>query len=65
MTAYEFPDLSTVATADEARGVVIAWQHAFADRVMSWGEVAEETSQLGALAERFDLVDEFRENGVI
>ena len=48
----------------EVRERAIEWQRDFADRVMSWGEVAEETAELERLGRRYGLLTEFRENGI-
>lgn len=48
----------------EARERAIEWQCEFADRVMSWGEVAEETAEFERLGRRYGLLTEFRENGI-
>ena len=52
-------------TADEARDVAIEWQHWVSEQNLSYGELAEWQSFFEELAERFDLTEEFTENGVI
>lgn len=51
--------------ADEARAYAIEWQSWQADQSMTWGEVAEWAAVFTDLADRFDLRDEFTENGII
>lgn len=61
-------DIETVkqaATADEARQHAIEWQNWQADQSMTWGELSEWQAVFIDLAERFDLQDEFTENGII
>ena len=49
----------------EIRDKAIQWQYDFADRVISWGELAEETAEFERLGRRYGLLTEFRENGII
>ena len=48
----------------EVRERAIEWQNTLADRVMSWGEVAEEQAEFERLGRRYGLLTEFRENGI-
>ena len=48
----------------EVRDEAIQWQADFGDRVMTWGEVAEETGRFERLGRRYGLLTEFRENGI-
>jgi hypothetical protein len=57
--------IDEVESAGEARDIAIAWQHSMSEQSMSWGEVAEYQDYFETLANKFDLVDEFRENGII
>ena len=52
-------------TADEARQYAIEWQNWQADQSMTWGELADWQFIFIDLAERFDLQEEFIENGII
>lgn len=58
-------DVLLVETQEQARDLAIEWQNWFGERSMSWGEVAEWSSAFETLGEKFDLTDEFRENGII
>lgn len=52
----------------KARAVELAqeWQQSFLDgKPHYWSEVAEMQGKLARLAERYGLVREFRENGII
>ena len=52
-------------SADEARQYAIDWQNWQSEQSMSYGELAEWQSVFSALAQKFELVDEFTENGII
>lgn len=58
-------DLATIETREQARDYAINWQHWFSERDSYMSEVADWGSAFEALAEKFDLTDEFRENGII
>ena len=55
----------TPTTQDEARQYAIDWQKWASEQSLSYGEVAEYHGVFLALAEKFDLVEEFKENGII
>jgi hypothetical protein len=57
--------LSTIKTPDEARQAAIDWQVWAADQSLSYGELAEWQAYFRTLARKFDLRDEFEENGII
>lgn len=48
----------------ETRDRAIQWQYEFAERTISWGELAEETAEWERLGRRYGLLTEFRENGI-
>lgn len=48
----------------EVRERAIQWQYEFAERTISWGELAEETAEFERLGRRYGLLTEFRENGI-
>ena len=54
-----------ITTQDEARQYAIDWQRGLDDRRISYGELVNEQAYLVELAERFDLVEEFKENAII
>lgn len=54
-----------ITTADEARQYAIDWQNWSSEQSLSYGELAEWQTIFTELAFRFDLRDEFRENGII
>ena len=58
MTAYQ-------KGKERARERAKEWQYAAADRRDSYGELVEAADRFRRLAERFGLIREFRENGII
>lgn len=54
-----------VKSADEARQLAMRWQSKLPDTTMSWGEVAEWGLYFTELGERFNLMEEFKENGIL
>jgi hypothetical protein len=54
-----------ITTQEEARQFAIDWQNWQAEQSMSYGELAEWQAVFVELAEKFDLVEEFKENGII
>lgn len=64
---YTTPDLEEVQidTADEATDFAIEWQGRMADESCSWLEVLEWGAFFERLARYFDLMEEFKENGII
>lgn len=55
----------TPTTQEEARQYAIEWQHWQSRRSLSYGEMAAWQDHLESIAIQFDLVDEFKENGII
>lgn len=60
MKITEFPEDKSAA-----REAAFTWQHEFDETTMSWGELADWQAWFTELGERFDLTDEFTENGII
>lgn len=54
-----------ITTQEEARDYAIEWQNWQSEQSLSYGEVAEWAGIFRALAEKFDLIEEFEENGII
>jgi hypothetical protein len=52
-------------TAEEARSLAIEYQSWASNRAMSYGELNEWTGYFTALAKKFHLTEEFKENGII
>lgn len=57
----------TITTAEEAREYAIEWQSLASedDYQLSYSELAEWQTIFEELATKFDLVEEFKENGII
>lgn len=66
---FDTPDMpkpSQVPTADEARNIAIDWQSWLQDAPdLSYGELSAWQNYFEYLAQKFNLTDEFRENGII
>jgi hypothetical protein len=58
-------DEQNPTTKDEARQYAIDWQNWASEQSLSYGELAEWQHIFAELAEKFDLVEEFKENGII
>jgi hypothetical protein len=55
----------TPQTKDEARQYAIDWQNWASAQNLSYSELAEWGAIFTELAERFDLVEEFKHNAII
>lgn len=54
-----------IKTKEEARQYTIEWQNWASKTPMSYGELAEWQLYFTDLVDRFDLKEEFEENGII
>jgi len=54
-----------IKTKSEAIYFAVRWQNWMSDESLSFGELLEWQTVLEDLANRFDLVEEFTENGII
>lgn len=62
----ELPNIAEVTTAEQAREIAIDWQHNTASEPpMFYSELAEYGAYFQELADQFELVEEFKENGII
>jgi len=57
--------MENITTKGEAIEYAIEKQQEMSEKALSWGEVAEKQAELTTLAEKFDLLEEFKENGII
>lgn len=55
----------TPKTQDEARQYAIDWQKWVAEQSLSYGELAYWQGVFLALGEKFDLLEEYRDNGIL
>lgn len=58
-------DIKAIATAEDAESYAIEWQKWSSEQNLSYGELAEWQDVLRELAQRFNLVEVFEENGII
>jgi len=56
---------TTPTTPEQARQYAIDWQNWQSEQCLSYMELLEWQSIFQALGEKFDLLEEFRENGII
>ena len=61
----EFKTITAIKTADEARQIAIDWQSWASDKSLTYGDLADYQVYFKLLADKFDLAEEFRENGII
>lgn len=57
--------ITAVKSADEARQLAIDWQAWASEQSLSYSELSEWQGFFETLAKKFDLTDEFKENGII
>lgn len=57
--------ISKVTSKSEARSIAVAYQNWSSGHSMSWGEIQKHTLYFEALAKKFGLKREFKENGII
>lgn len=59
------PRISSVKSEDQARNIALDWQVWQQDNSMYMSEVIEWQEFFEAIGKRFNLTDEFKENGII
>lgn len=57
--------IKNVNTKDDAREYAIFLQYWISKHELSWQEISDLQNDLTILAKKFDLVEEFKENGMI
>ena len=57
--------LKQTATQDEARSLAIEWQNWASEQTLSYCELVEWQDAFAELASRYNLIEEFKENGII
>ncbi len=60
----DIPLIETITSEEEARDFAIQYQHWQSEQSLSWGEVADWNCFFEKLGEKFDLTEEFKENGI-
>lgn len=58
-------DIKRIDNAAAAQQAAIDWQAWAADQSLSYGELAEWADAFEELGDKFDLTDEFKENGIL
>ena len=58
-------EMTNIKTKEEARDKAIAFQSWQSNQSLSYGDLINWSSYFDNLARRFDLTDEFSENGII
>lgn len=61
----QLKDIAEVTSAGEATQIAIDWQNSMDDESPSYGELMTYQGYFTALAGKFGLVEEFKENGII
>jgi hypothetical protein len=57
--------IKNIKTKGEARQFAIDWQYNISNKSISYRELIEYTKIFEILAKKFDLTEEFKENGII
>lgn len=65
MTKKQQKQYEAITTQDEARQFAIDFQHWQENQKMYWSEVAEWADVFQRLADKYNLQDEFMDNGLI
>lgn len=55
----------TITNKEDARQYAIDWQHWASEQSLSFGELYDWQSLFRRLADRYNLTEEFKENGII
>lgn len=58
-------DKKNITTKEEARQYAIDWQQWASEQSLSYGQLIEWQTIFSALANKFDLREEFEENGIL
>ncbi len=61
----KIPNISTITDAGQAEQLAIDWQHWFSEEDHYMSELADWGDFFTELGTKFNLTDEFRENGII
>ena len=59
------PLIKAVQSQDHARQLAIDWQHDISQKDLSYQELSQYQDYFYKLAEKFGLMEEFSENGII
>lgn len=61
----KFKEIYKIITEEEARQIAIDFQTSFNEKSYSYSELNEIGGYFQKLAEKFNLIEEFKENGII
>lgn len=61
----KLPRLGTIKTEDQARQLAIDWQSSQSKKSQSYYDLSLDQFYFEVLANKFNLTDEFKENGII
>jgi hypothetical protein len=61
----EKPPIETIKSKDEARQLAIDWQTSWQDHPYSYEELFDWQQYFYSLAKKFNLIREFKENGIL
>lgn len=61
----KIPAINNITSAGEAESLAIDWQNWQSEQSLSYAELSLWQDFFGRLAKKFNLTDEFRENGII
>jgi hypothetical protein len=62
---FELEPIGQVTTEDAARSIAIDWQEWQSNQQLSYGELGFYAHYFEQLADKFNLTDEFKENGIL
>ncbi len=65
MDEFTLKPVAEVQTADDARDIAVEWQSWQSERSVSWSDLVHYSDHFQKLAEKFNLTEEFLENGII
>lgn len=65
LSTFALPLISNIETSEQAQNLAIAWQYWFGEHSISYAELAEYQDYFTRLAKKYDLTEEFKENGII
>lgn len=57
--------IDTIESRPQAQDIAIEWQYWAGEQNLSMGELIDWQRYFEKLGEKFDLTDEFRENGIL
>lgn len=57
--------IDRIKTKEEARQIAIDWQNTISNKSISYAELARRQKYFRFIAEKFNLTEEFKENGIL